>query len=307
MYTVEALYFPTKVILIDDDQDFLILVSRYLKRFFQVETFTDPYQAYIYVINNQKNLDQLDLSIVNIEDEDDEQKTVLSIDKTLDIAKSTEKNSFSIVIISDQDMPGMNGIQLFEKLSKTSVMRILLTGRTDSKLASDAFNRGFVHKFLIKNSEEMLEKIVININACQKEFFAKISYSILARLNLPRDSLLNQSGFAIDFMNFISENNISEYYLIDTIGSFLLKTKDGSLKYLIFILDRQFDEFIGYAKNGATDVIKQQLEKKSHAPVVLTTDAEKISPKDWAGIMYPFEKKDGYYFCFIEKNNYRSA
>lgn len=302
MYTVEALFFPTRIILVDDDQDFLTSVSRYLSKFFSVETFNDPQKAHDYIIKNQEWLDNLNSSTFTQEEDEDSTEISLDLVKIHQFAKSTEKYNSSVVVISDHDMPGMNGIQLFEKLAKTSVMRIFLTGKADLKLTLDAFNRGLVDKFLIKNTDKMLDEIIMNIKACQKAFFSKISYPILTRLNIPIDSLLNKNEFAFDFMDIVQNHEASEYYLIDTTGSFLIKTNTGKIKYFICMLERQFDDYLSFANTSrAPSRVLECLKNRTHAPVFALEENDKLPAKEWEKIFYPFEKKDGYYFCFIEK------
>lgn len=302
MFTVEALFFPTKIVLVDDDQDFLISVARHLRKFFQVETFSDPHQAYDYIIKNQQQLNILTPSLLTQEESDDSGEISLDLEKIYNFSKNSEKPNFSIVVISDYDMLKMNGIQLFEKLAKTSVMRMLLTGKADLKLTLDAFNRGLVDKFLIKNTDKMIDEIIMNVKACQRSFFSKISYPILTRLNIPIDSLINQNEFAFNFSEIIRNNDVSEYYLIDTMGSFLLKDKAGKLKYFICMLERQFDDYLAFANTSrASSKVLDGLKNRTHAPVFLSEENGKLPAKDWEKILYPFEKKEGYYFCFIEK------
>ena len=56
------------------------------------------------------------------------------------------------VVISDQRMPGMTGVELFRLLAERDehVGRILLTGYTDLEASVDAINRGRVHAYLHK-------------------------------------------------------------------------------------------------------------------------------------------------------------
>ncbi|KAF0179700.1 MAG: response regulator [Nitrospirae bacterium] len=56
------------------------------------------------------------------------------------------------VIVSDNMMPGMNGIQFLEqaKLLAPDTIRILMTGYADVQSAMDAINRGGVYRFLTK-------------------------------------------------------------------------------------------------------------------------------------------------------------
>ena len=56
------------------------------------------------------------------------------------------------LIVSDQRMPGMSGIELLSRVAQRSPTtgRILLTGYTDLEATLDAINRGHVHAYLTK-------------------------------------------------------------------------------------------------------------------------------------------------------------
>jgi putative nucleotidyltransferase with HDIG domain len=60
------------------------------------------------------------------------------------------------VIISDNHMPGMKGIDLFTKIKEISpdTMKILMTGYADLATAVDAINRGEVFRFITKPWED---------------------------------------------------------------------------------------------------------------------------------------------------------
>jgi DNA-binding NtrC family response regulator len=109
---------PTTVLLVDDEQPTLNVLSRLLRSDgFQVLTTTDPLQA----------------------------------------AEMVEAGQASIVV-SDMDMPRMNGLQLLARLRQSAprVLRILLTGRGSLEAAMRAINEGEVFRFLTKpwNSDE---------------------------------------------------------------------------------------------------------------------------------------------------------
>lgn len=68
------------------------------------------------------------------------------------------------VIVSDNMMPGMNGIQFLEqaRLLAPDTTRILMTGYADMQAAMDAINRGGVFRFLTKPwDNEYLRKTVL--------------------------------------------------------------------------------------------------------------------------------------------------
>lgn len=56
------------------------------------------------------------------------------------------------VVLADQRMPGMSGVDLLEKIRARTphVRRVLITAYSDQQTAIDAINRGGVHSFLVK-------------------------------------------------------------------------------------------------------------------------------------------------------------
>jgi response regulator RpfG family c-di-GMP phosphodiesterase len=75
-------------------------------------------------------------------------------------ALSQLKNDIPDVIISDNRMPMMSGIEFFELVRREhqDVIRVLMTGYADLKIAIEAINRGWVYKFITKpfKMEEIL-------------------------------------------------------------------------------------------------------------------------------------------------------
>ena len=66
-----------------------------------------------------------------------------------------EKEKYAVVI-SDQRMPGMGGVELLEKVRVLSpdTIRIILTGYADVQASVDAINRGAVYRYLNKPWED---------------------------------------------------------------------------------------------------------------------------------------------------------
>jgi EAL domain-containing protein (putative c-di-GMP-specific phosphodiesterase class I)/CheY-like chemotaxis protein/GGDEF domain-containing protein len=67
------------------------------------------------------------------------------------------------VVISDLLMPGINGIELLDKVQHMypETIRLILSGRADFDLACDAINKSAIHKFVTKpwSDEELLKQI----------------------------------------------------------------------------------------------------------------------------------------------------
>jgi len=102
------------------------------------------------------------------------------------------------VILSDQRMPGMTGIEFFESILEThpTPIRILITGYTDINAVIDAINRGQVYKYLTKPWNDNDIKIFVdkayevymlrkqNIELTDKLLDANDKLEFLARQNL---------------------------------------------------------------------------------------------------------------------------
>jgi response regulator RpfG family c-di-GMP phosphodiesterase len=74
------------------------------------------------------------------------------------------KNPGSIgIIISDQRMPKLTGIQFFEKLKDIlpNTIRIILTGFDDKEVMMDAINKARIHKFILKPFEPEELKLIV--------------------------------------------------------------------------------------------------------------------------------------------------
>ncbi|MGQ9570978.1 MAG: HD domain-containing phosphohydrolase [Thermodesulfovibrionales bacterium] len=91
-------------------------------------------------------------------DEDFEVMTAISGEKALEILKDDKDIG---IIVSDQRMPGMTGVEFLEKSREiqTDAIRIILTGYADIKAAVDAINKGGAYRYISKpwKDEELLQ------------------------------------------------------------------------------------------------------------------------------------------------------
>ena len=114
-----------------------------------------------------------------------------------DAIKVLEKENIH-VILSDQRMPKMTGIEFFEHIQPLfpDPIRILITGYTDINAVIDAINRGEVYKYLSKPWNEDDVKIFVekayevfrlrkeNIELTKKLVDVNKKLEFLARQNL---------------------------------------------------------------------------------------------------------------------------
>lgn len=90
--------------------------------------------------------------------------TALGGEKAL---KTMRESGPFMVIVSDVKMPGMNGVELLEKVRKEypDTVRMVLTGYADLEMAMDAVNKGDIFRFLTKpcNADSLADAVVSGI------------------------------------------------------------------------------------------------------------------------------------------------
>src|SRR5215216_298120 len=176
----------------------------------------------------------------------------------------------------------------------------MLTGFADFKIAVDAFNKGIVDRFLVKDSRFMLEETVREINAMQELFFAKLSYPLFSCLLARKETLFNSREYNTHFERIIIENNIREYYLLNAVGNYLMFNRYGEKLYFIVLLDKEIEEYIDVAINMRADSeFIKKIHARTHAPIFINKSDYKLPVSDWCYLIHPIEKATGYHYCVL--------
>ncbi|WP_423147107.1 response regulator [Rubrolithibacter danxiaensis] len=119
--------------------------------------------------------------------------TALSADEAIKIIKTKPVE----IIITDQRMPNMTGVEFLEKVLEISPdpMRILLTGYADMNAVIDAVNKGKIFHYLAKpwNEEELDMTINRAYEIYQKNQEIKEMNEKLATSNDQLEFLVRQS------------------------------------------------------------------------------------------------------------------
>ncbi|MCL6260375.1 hybrid sensor histidine kinase/response regulator [Aquiflexum sp. TKW24L] len=218
----------------------------------------------LYIDDEDNNLNSFKASLRK------EYRVITAIDafEGLKIAEKEELH----VVIADQRMPGLDGVEFFERLMKINPdpVRILLTGYSDIADVIDAINRGQVYKFIdkpwnieqirnaiktagdiyfarkeLKDKNERLQKIHSEMN----QFVYSLSHEL-------RGPLMSISGVSKLAKMEAKDPSVLEYFdLIDTatdkLDEFIYKMLDfyRSTKIENKVSEIDFDE-----------VVTQQLE-----------------------------------------------
>jgi response regulator RpfG family c-di-GMP phosphodiesterase len=88
---------------------------------------------------------------------------VLTFERAVDALEALRTLDDVSVILSDQRMPGMNGVEFLEKARQIHPIatRLLVTGYADIKAVIDAINQGNVFRYITKpwDPEELIEAL----------------------------------------------------------------------------------------------------------------------------------------------------
>ncbi|KTD33564.1 Two component response regulator [Legionella nautarum] len=298
----KGFYFKSKIILVDDNESFLDNLSFKLSNSYTVETFSDPEKAKEAIISSYEN----DITSVTqnflteIENEDEEAHYSVDFSKIISLSENENKKETVSVVIVDYSMPLINGIEFCKKIAHLPILKIILTGYADFKVAVDAFNEGIIDRFLVKDSPLMLEETIKEINAMQELFFEKLSYPLLPHFSVKRETLLTSKEYIGHFNEIIHNINACEFYLFNPLGSYLLLDEKGSKFYFIVLLDKQLDEYIDLAKdmNADPELIKRMIVR-THAPIFIEENDYKLPVSDWNCLLQPLQKANGYYYCVL--------
>lgn len=171
--------------------------------------------------------------------------------------KLAEEVEFQVAI-ADQRMPGMTGVEFFEKMVKIKPdpIRILLTGYSDISSVIDAINKGEVYRFIDKpwNLEQIKNAIynAADLYYTRKELKEKNEKLIktVSEMNIfihslshdLRGPLMSISGVSKLAKTEIEDPAANEYF--DMIDSATVKLDDFIYKMLDFYRSTKIDNII---------------------------------------------------------------
>lgn len=182
---LSKIYFPfyhkTNIILLDDNVDFLSHLKKILSDQFH-GFILDTHSSDIVldaVKKSDKDSQKLksDLFIKSLPDLEnvsvsieDQSITFMNSHNHKILKSKSLRNIFSVLVL-DNDMPDLSGIEVARLLKDTNVKIILLTGVTSNRVAIDAFNEGVIEKFIRKDSETCVDNLVSAIRELKQKFF----------------------------------------------------------------------------------------------------------------------------------------
>jgi CheY-like chemotaxis protein len=222
---------PKRFAYVEDDQDFLELLRMTLSRKHSRMFFEAPQEALATLRQEVNYWDWLTRILSQSHRSRAEGKGEAALYVSSYFNDWRRFNLASVLAI-DNGMPGMDGIQLIEKLSSSPARRVLLTGEADADFAVNAFNAGLIDKFIAKSSANLYQDIArcseeMHLSVC--EYFGQLIRPTLTGEQL---ALLHNASVAKGLLQKIKELGWTEYVTVGEPFGLLGMAPDGPLQWM---------------------------------------------------------------------------
>lgn len=238
MKCLPGCFYPTEVVFVDDSESYLRALSVFFRDIpgIILKTFKDPQEALDYIatrasVQQRVNWEQENCFIPNCYAL---KLNVFSLHQQIyDIHRYAQIS----VVIADYNLTEqyMNGIEFCKRIENKNIQKILFTGQANCEFVIQAFNDGLIHRYLPKNKVKNTGDILDIIKTAQLYYFmtctASLSVALHSHEKFPLAIYSEQ--FHQLFNHILEQRNITEYYLLDGVGSFLLIDTEHKIHLLV--------------------------------------------------------------------------
>ncbi len=230
-------YFPTQVVLVDDDPDFLDGISLMLDKNLSFKLFQSANAALGYVNNAHRHVNFLQRCYANYKTGPLESDSLSHIDigKLHHEVLNWSRFQTCSTVVVDYSMPEMNGLEFLMKMTNPFIRKVLLTGQADMELAVKAFNQQLIDQFIDKHDPRLKKKLNGTIATFQDQYF-RSSFKLITDPIIAnnQDAFLVNSEFQEFFRELRTKTGCIEYYMLDSPHSgFLMVDGDGKKQCLL--------------------------------------------------------------------------
>jgi len=126
-------------------------------------------------------------------------------DKPEDALKMIKAGKKYAVVVSDYNMPGMDGIEFLKKVhdAASDTVRVMLTGKADLNVSMKAVNEGHIFRFLTKPCEK--SDLVKTLNTCIDQY-----KMIIAEKELLKGTLQGSVKVLTDVLSILSPKSFGK-------------------------------------------------------------------------------------------------
>jgi CheY-like chemotaxis protein len=238
-------YHPSTAVFVDDSADFLLNISLQLDPKLAFRLFSSPQAALEFIHHPLQHSSEPGAFFLPYHGHEDVASTHRILD--VDFGRITERihdaarfQQVSVVVV-DYDMPAMNGLEFCRQLQATGIRKILLTGKADETIAIEAFNRGEIDRFIVKQRSDAVAQLNREIDFLQPAFFKDKEASISTAVAISPYQFLQDEIFVEALATEMKALGIVEYYLSAEPKGILMLDQEGSSWLLAVMSDEDLN------------------------------------------------------------------
>lgn len=266
-------FYPTQIVFVDDNHDFLETLSTAFINQFNVKSFDNAELALKYINESQR-----EASLVASDDkpklQGDSDAWVKRVLTHQNVKRFDEMRIKEIsVLVVDYSMPTMNGIEFCEQIKNSAIKRILLTGHATPADAVRAFNSNTIHYYLKKNDENMLQDLEVAIQQLQHAYFNELSSSLKTEAIDSGTPFFADPKLAHYFQETCESLGVVEYYYLSNPSRFALRTRNrNNFSCVIYTEEDMAEHLQILMEEGAPQELCSALESRKFVPLFKTAD-----------------------------------
>lgn len=304
-----ALYYPSTIGWVDDNQLFLRTMINSLQNDFAVHPFLNTSECLDY-FSTYTPLSDTTLKLrgcVEHDYYDTSNHTLVDFDITAlpNIHNNPQRLQEISVLIVDYQMPEMNGVELCQRLKHLPCKKILLTGTADTKAAIAAFNDKIIDCFIQKTSATLNTDLRKHIALLMQAYFNDRTQHLISHLEVNHALPLTDQVFVNFFEDFKKTHDISEYSVMDKQGSLMFLNKKGDASHLVIHTDKSLAAFVDtYSNCQGTQESVSVVQAREKIPFFgIGYEASEREVETWQHYLHtPFilEGREKYYWCEVK-------
>lgn len=281
---IPTFFYPTTILLVDDDADFLKHLTASLSEYYKTIGFTEPNAAIKFLMQKSNTHAYRQTLQVNID------KNIVEMRQAV---YNQERFKDVVVSVLDEAMPDKSGFDVMKDVDFSDYYQgkqlnhyILLTAKRYTDFDEGRIHEDVAREFISKHSPNYIQDLLKSINQHETIVFQHDSYEAaitLAKINNNRTIILNNGNFLPIFNEQIKKHDICEWYLLDKLGSLMLLDMDANLSYFFVRDEKGMQHSINYAKqHHAPDSIIKALESREFIlSLYEEADFARLNKIDW--------------------------
>ena len=235
-------YFPTTVVFIDDDANFLENISGSMPDDIALRTFVQPRRALEHIEECSHDTPVPERCFVLPDMDETDVPVRLDLTSITETLYSEQRFAEVTVVVIDYDMPRMNGLEVCRELEGRPMKKILLTGKADESTAIRAFNAGLIDHFIAKGEKGINKLLEETIRRLQQSYFREVAAPIVPALGRFVSGFLSDPAFSHFFRAQMAEHGWVEFYLDPIARGLLCIDARGQSTLLLVGHQRQLEK-----------------------------------------------------------------